>query len=350
MHFQNSRIVIKDQWASHPDTLERVRALEQLNIPSGSQQDQPAVTILQQRQQHEEALTEIMFAGVNYEGEVKYIDSKTFGEAYNSLLRDIPYHEMFNHYYDRKDPQLPKDLRMKGDVSDVSTLFGDDKVEAVFESITLQNDIDTLGQISRLEIETKTFDYNGEKFNAADASGLILQLQKELEQVNRKIDENDLLIYNHFLSLARLRGDGERFAQLFNNLQGIDKANEEYFRAYYELRGAASFMSYELPYEEIEKGMGTMKEAEAKFRVQLAALLADPYFQFSIHDERRKIFTDYLEKDRTYFTRPQYDEEALAFYYSAMNECYDVLVETRSNAKREILDTMQKLETAVEKA
>lgn len=341
--FDTSRLVLKDQWASHPETIDRVRALETHNIPSPEVDKRPAVVLLKERARWEEQLTEQMFSGVTYEGEVKGLAPALFREDYDKTMRNFPNDPMFNHYYDRKDPVVPAHWTVKSSDVMVEQLFSQEQVDLVYECISLTNDIETLKQISTAPTEIKSFDYNGERYKGIDSSGLMPVLEKELTIVNNKIAENDTLIYNHFLSLARVKGEGDGFTGLFDQLKEIDACNERWFGIYGNLQKASQFIQEQTPYEQIEANMAGVLEAERPFKASISEIMAHPLCKGDISNEQLNNMESYLSRDWVYFTRPEYDDAALKVFYDAQNAVYSVLEDARATCKRRILDKMVEL-------
>lgn len=346
--FDTSRVVLKDQWASHPETIERVRALEAHDIPSPGLDKRPAVMLLKERRKWEEQLTELMFSGVKYEGDVTGLAPELFSEDYDSTMRNFPNDPLFNHYYDRKDPVVPEQWTVKSSEVHVQQLFSQEHVDLVYEGITLENDINTLKQISTAATEIKSFDYNGERYKGIDSSGLIPVLERELAVVSKKISENDTLIYNHFISLARVRGEGEAFTKLFDNLKDIDARNENWFARYAELQKRTQFFQEQTSYDQIEANMAGVKEAEHAFKQAIGEIRVHPACMEEISEARAAALDAYVSKDWVYFTRPDYDEAALKVYYDAMNAVYSILEDARVRCKRNILDKLVELHHASE--
>ena len=67
--FNKSKLVVKDQWASHPGTDERIERLEKTNFASEQGAQSPANEIFLKVEKTQRELTNRIFKKVEYQGE-----------------------------------------------------------------------------------------------------------------------------------------------------------------------------------------------------------------------------------------------------------------------------------------
>ena len=205
--FNKSKLVIKDQWASHPDTEDRIKALEKYNEFSPKDEGKPAAELFKNFKELEAKVTAHMFAQVNYNSQVSFKSDQEFISDYTQNHAENSFEEIYNNYYNNKNPsifELDEDRGNKlNNRLSISQLFSNESVELIYTTLALENDINTLKQIAEGTLSTKTFDYAGIRYKRKEAKKLLPRLEVELLEAKNKIEENDLSIYYFFLDLAK---------------------------------------------------------------------------------------------------------------------------------------------------
>mgnify|MGYP000430154229 FL=1 len=203
--FNKSKLVIKDQWASHPSTEERIEKLEKSNITAEYIDYLPASSIFADIEKTQKELTERLFQNVEYSDQPDLIALDSFKEKYIEEYQSNIFPKIYNGYYDNKNPINfnIKSTNLSTETIEFQSLFSDEKVELVYSAIALQNDIETLNQISKKLIPIKTFDYDGIKYQRKQSKELISQIKLDLIKMNEQIQENDIAIFNFFVDLEK---------------------------------------------------------------------------------------------------------------------------------------------------
>lgn len=344
--YDKSKLVIKDQWASHPSINDRIARLEKTGFNSNNSQDKLANEIFKDINSLQKKLTQKIFEEVQYEGEVKPLTSADFIEEYkkNVLLNSFP--EMYNGYYDNKNP-IGFDMdsgNPSEQTSDFKDLFSDEKVDWVYTSIALQNDIQILNNISGKIISVKTFDYDGIRYNRKEAASLTEKLKSELEEINEKISRNDLSIYNYFLETEAKQGKTPQLRNMYNEFISFDKAFDLKNDHFIRLSNDLQFVSVTTPFEQIRSNFKNLKPLEENLKQEILYLLSDEILQTDISNEIRNNLEMYTSKTLEYFGETSYSDENLGILYNAMHNYTFLLSRKYFLMKRALLTYQEELQ------
>ena len=102
--FNKSKLIIKNQWASHPEIEERIAALEKLNITKPNPNNNPASILLKASEECQQKLTDKLFSQVIYKTEVKNYAFSDFKSDFEKLYDQETFNHQFNGYYDFHSP------------------------------------------------------------------------------------------------------------------------------------------------------------------------------------------------------------------------------------------------------
>jgi hypothetical protein len=184
--FNTSQVIVKDQWASHPSTADRVARLQQLGkaaiISNASAWNYFADPLKIQKQ-----LTNHMFAKAQFKGIPEDLSLEVFTKKYQDGIDQYSFASEFLGFYDQRDIE-PFDLEhliqieSPDSVQQLSDIFNESVLELSRQQQGLAIDITKLEQIATLSQSINSFDYKGEKYKARDAKALCETLKKEKER------------------------------------------------------------------------------------------------------------------------------------------------------------------------
>lgn len=319
--FDKSKLVIKDQWASHPTIEERVRRLEHTGFSTQNKIDAPANNIFRDIDNIQKRLTNKLFEFVSYEGEAKFISSEKFQEEYKEEILANSFAKVYNGYYDNKNPtQIAlNNGKLIGNIVSFNELFSDEKVDLVYTAIALQSDIEILKNIANNSIAIKTFDYDGVRYKRKNGGELIGKLEIELADVNEQINKNDNNIYDYFKKLENEQGKPERLESLYSGFYEFDKIFEFQYSIYTKLLNGLQFVNTTTPFEEIRTNLASIEPLEESLKLEIANMLSDSIYTAGITNEIRQNFEHYISKTWEYFNGTHYYEENLNILYTAMH-------------------------------
>lgn len=343
--YNKSKLVIKDQWASHPTTEERINRLEKTGFSSKYETDLLANSIFHDLSKAQKEITNKLFKSVNYQGETKEISHEDFIEVYKNEILSNSFPKIYNGYYDSKNP-INFDLNHDKPINDkitIAELFSDEKVDLVYTSVALQNDIQILTNISNKTILVKTFDYNGVRFKSKNSLNLIEELKPQLERINELIKINDLEIYKYFSSLEQQQNKPNKLEKLYIEFFEFDKFFESKYEVYNSLINDLQFTSVTTPFEQIRANFKKIKPTEELLKIEINQLLGDAIFHSEITMEIKEKLEKYTSTTLEYFGGVSYFDENLDILYTAINNYGYLLLRKYFLMKRKLLTYQEKL-------
>lgn len=317
--FNKSKLIIKDQWASHPNLEDRVANLQRLNI-AGSQADHsPANSLFTDIDGLQRQLTQKVFSVVTYEQETSPVPDPEFETQYVKDREENRFGDVFNGYYDYKNPPST-DFSALNNVQEkqlsAALLFSDSMVDKIYTAISIEQDMDTVKRIESGEFKVKYFDYDGNKYHGRDAGLLVPQMEKELAVLKHDIEANDYDIARYFLNLARRQGTENSLMEKYQALNRLDNEYEADEALHRKIAEATEFVTQTTPFDMIEQKIAALKPVEEDFKKKLVQLLDEEGLKAGLPHEVRAVFEKYLSRDWVYFVRPAYDDSALEVLFT----------------------------------
>lgn len=340
--FNQSKLVITNQWASHPSIEDRVHRLENLGLPVVHQDDRLANVLFNDFETVQEKLTENLFSSVSYQSEVSMQRDEQFMEEFTQKYRSATFDHRYNNYYDVKDiPKIPADA-IRGEngihLSGMADLFSSQQVDKVYSAISLERDIAILTQIMDGTYPIKTFDYDGEKYEPIGCHYLIPKLENDFARIKSEILENDIRIFKYFTRKATENARDADFRNLYNIYLETDQVYDDYINIYHKMDVETAFISQTTPFAIIEDNLVKLEETEVVFRAKLKELMFMELFSVELTPERKEGFEKYLSSKWIYFTHPEYNNEALSVFFNALRLYRAILAEGGFRHKKALLD------------
>ena len=220
--FNKSKLVIEDQWSSHPSIQERIEHLKYIETHISSVI--PANLLIRNRETLEEKLTSKYYQGeVSTNQPLITIKEEDFIRTYENESRENSLPDCFLGYYNNKNPYIPDEdeLRM-ATKTDFNHLFNNETVNSVYELICLENDFNVLQEISAEGSDYRSFDYEGVRYSIDQASEVIVMIRKSIGRLGLKNTQNDASIFLFFQDLSKSKKQEREMNELYNNLQILD--------------------------------------------------------------------------------------------------------------------------------
>lgn len=344
--YQASKIVIDNQWASHPATKDRIAALEQLNIVKPMISAKSANALFVNVAQLQESLTQRIFADVPYTKEKHFCSLQEFTLEYEKNYDTNSFSPLYNGYYDSRNPlSITIDALPENESSaTVTDLFSDEKVGLVYSYLATEQDTVMLENIAKGDFEVDTFDFEGIKYQKSDASALLVSFSKEKTLLEEQLLDNDQKIYNYFQTLASRQGVAQQLKEYYESFFAYDTTYEERFVLYQKLMGDLQFTSQSLPYAEIISNFKRITLEEKQLKEHIASMLQSDLYQEAIDGTMRTNLEQYLSKDWLYFEEQTYHETALSMLFDAINNFQYLNHRGYFLIKKRLLDFQVRLE------
>lgn len=337
-----SKLVIKNQWDSHPPTEDRVARLNELNIIKNDMDNRPAGNIFKDLEQLEHQLTRIVLPSNHSEDIQVHVAETTFETHFTKNFRENTQHKLYNGYYDHKQPvSAARDSQntKTAILSDSSAaLFSEENVSMIYTSLSMESDLQLLRQIQEGNHDLKTFDYDGEKYLVEDCGLLIQKLETESSILKEKITRHDEMLFWFFSGKAAEKNLTEEFNRRWELYQSTDKATDEQFNFYSKLFAATRFIHEQTSVVEINDKLKELSVIEVEFRSFIRRFLNDAIYHPIITPAIRSDFEKYLEKELNYFVINEYDNDNLRIFFDAMNQFQNTLSKSFLFQKKSLLE------------
>ncbi|NHF57805.1 M48 family metalloprotease [Flavobacteriaceae bacterium TP-CH-4] len=336
--FNKSKLVVEDQWASHPSTQQRIERLESNGILKESTEQQLANTLMQDAEATQRKLSNRLFGKVNYEGEVKTLPFESFVSAFEKDFLSNRFDPRYNGYYDNKNPEKFDVTNVTiGDDRQLSELFSDEMVDLVREYLALENDRELIRQTTDRSAGIKTFDYDGRKYRRKETPSLLSKLDKELESLKAIILQNDINIFRYFRR-AESTSKTERLSSMYLDFFSFDEAYDEKIRIYTELSEKLQFINFVTPIEEIKDNLNRCRPFEKKLKAELGLLLDDTHYAPELTGEIKRNLELFLSKEWPYFSGEAYLDDNLTILFTALNNYAYLLSRGYFLHKKKLID------------
>ncbi len=325
--YNKSKLNIKDQWASHPSTIERITALEKLNIVKPYSNSNLAISLFDHVQKWEELFTEKLFSTIVYENKIQDLTPESFKSDFSKLIASNSFPAIYNEYFDNKNLTLfdVDEIVLNNDLSNLETLFSREKVDLIYELIALENDKITITNINSGEYPVKTFDYDGKKYKSQEAVSLLILIEKEIESRKELIKQNDIQIYQFFMFQASKQGKEGSLKEKYRTFFLLDKAFDNRMEFYTKISNASNFIRETTTFDIIELNLKDLAIMEIEFKNDIRSLLNLEILKGELPDAMFQNYTSYVSSDLTYFSGKRYREDNLNILFTAMND-YNFLV------------------------
>ncbi|MEJ7766587.1 MAG: M48 family metallopeptidase [Chitinophagaceae bacterium] len=350
--FNNSKLVIKDQWASHPSTEERVEHLKNLKIPEKEVNNALASSLFSDKNAVQEAFTEKFFKPIKYETTPSIETTERFIDDYKRTFNEGNFSKVYNGYYDIKDiaPDVPNAAADETISGPIHELFSDAIVDLINTANSLESDIASLKQIAEGETGIKTFDYDGQRYTVNDAGDLVVRLVEELKELKTRIENHDSKIHTFFRYLARQQGNEQEFIAKYAI---YNKEKEDFDRRlvlYNKMIDETQFLQHTTSYDTIEQNFEKLLPMEKELKMEIGSILVNEKHQRNLTDEIKAIFENYLDNERSYFSRPEYNQQAIDRLYAGITNFYTVISNTLFDTKKSLLEYQSSLLPVVREA
>ena len=325
--YNKSKLNIKDQWASHPATDERIAALQKLGIQKDENNDTPAALLFANMEKTQQKITDKLFSNVVYQEKAAELDPETFKSEYTETFHQNTFPKIYNGYYDNKNP-LHFDLDAIVDFENTKTsetLFSKKNVDLVYDYVALENDRAILQNIAGKTFVVKTFDYDGQKYRSKDAATLITKLDEEIKILTQKLLQNDIEIYRFFFTQALKKGKENELKKMYLDFFNLDTAYETKTALYQTMIQSTNFISEVTPFDEIEKNFAAIATQEISLKNEIRLLLEDKDVEAEVTKIMKDNFEKYVSQEWVYFYKETYYDESLQVFFAALNDYHYVL-------------------------
>jgi Zn-dependent protease with chaperone function len=348
--YNKSKLIIRNQWASHPNIEDRVEAILAGNFQTGEDDGTPAITLFNDADKLQSNITNMLFAHVTYNGEQHLQPMEEFVSEYSKELTKRSFPKIFNGYYNSYNPTAvkPDDTADRKVLVHFDTLYSSDKIDAIHVSFSLEADINTLKQIQTEETAIKSFEYDGVKYQKEDIAELLPKLEQELSSIKTSLSFNDTSIFTYFEQLALAHNRADTYLAKYKDFFAFDKQYDDLISTYNKVANETQFIAHVNPIAEINHNLTEFKNTEAQLKGQMNSLFALTYV--AIDDDSKEKMNAYVNNEKLlYFLDDSYNDSDLEILFDAVNAFRRTLDENYFRLKKILLNEMESLHSESQK-
>lgn len=317
--FNTSKLVIKNQWASHPEMDERIAALEKIGIVKTNPNIEPASNIFVNAIDTEEKLTQKLFGNVNYTSESITINFEKFKEQFEADYIKESFDEVFKGYYNQHSPTNFSMVNTTTSTDSFDNLFNDEVANIPRELANAQQDIMILQGIKEGNYDINTFDYEGVKYSKNEVTKAIQKIEEEIKKLQEKLKLHDQKIYDYFHTIASQKNKKLEFESVTKKYLSFDKNFDENFELHSKISNALEFISKETPYEIIREHFETFRPLEKRLKEELNKLINLSVYQNESNLELLKEIESFTNEYLSYFVGKEYKDDQLQILFKMIH-------------------------------
>ena len=337
-----SKLVIINQWASHPSVDDRIRKLESLNIDSvisyGS-----AWEYFINIEDIQKEITEKLFRNWQFSNSPTSLILEDFVEKYSEDLDNHSFNKKYNSYYDYRgissfDIKLVVEKLDENNFNNFNELYNEENVNFIHQFSGLDSDLKMIESISKKEWGIDSFEYDGVKYHADDSKQLLDKLLTEHKVLHEQINALDIKIFKFFFKISKLNGKDEqikKYYEIYFHFLSEDKSN---LKIYLDLINSMQFIYRVHSFSQIRIKLEEMEIKEEVFRERMENILNDENYQSIITSEQGEKFEKYLEKNWTYFNNQNYNQDSLKVLEEVIYHFYELCSKAPFYALKKLLD------------
>lgn len=332
--FNNTRVNIEDQWASHPRLNDREEKLKQIGLQCQTT-NVPAWEIFDNYAQLQVYLTNIIYA--NHSEQPYTVDDEIITAAYIAHNNEQSLNTFYKNYYNGRyitKFDIQQSIERPWAETSIDELFKSENCNLPLSIIGLDTDINSLTYIADTDV-IKSFDFDGIKYTKNQADAIKSRLLEEKEQLETQLKWLDEEIFRYFYhnSVDPPSIIAEYEAYFFQQ-----EKTERQLNFYLEITKAINPIYNTLPFSEIERVLDDVYKLEESLKSQIEEIVADEQYASVMTDEHRKYFKTYLSKQWVYFTHSEYDEPAILVLNQALGAFYEFVINKLFACKKILTD------------
>jgi Zn-dependent protease with chaperone function len=320
--FNKSKLIIKNQWSSHPTTQDRITALSNLNVVKPNNDNRSATVLIANIQECQEYFTSSIFLSVKYSQTPKKLDNGEFGAAYTEYVKKMSFDRIYGNYYDNKNPVIfdENEITTNEEIYDILELFSSEKVNLIDNMRALDNDILIINQIITKDINVRTFDYDGVRYKKKNGIDLLQKLETAKKHLEEAIKKNDVNIYSYFYKKAKDKNKIEEFTEKSKKLVEYFRIHSAREKIYHDIRWSLNFITSgeQIDIEQAKDYFKNVSRYEKLLKDEIKNMLDDDIGIKGMTTKMKSDFYTYSSKTYKYLTYDKYDVDSLSMLFEAI--------------------------------
>lgn len=334
----NSRVTVKDQWASHPSTDERDDHLNRLNLITPANHES-AWAIFENREQLQQQATNLVYSSVTFKSNPTILSDVEIKDRYAREVQKFEFPSLYNGFYDNRAVMELKEIPTTGSHRSVDAILTADVVQIPKHIQVINTDINILEAIQQPKSGVKTFDFDGKRCSVEEAPEIAATLKAELINLEERANQAE----RELIALAFKRADDRNLTAELQEKYKVAHITDQNFQKcatqYFDIMGILQPVFGQVSLEQAIAIDNQLKLNEKKVKEEMNAILQNPkLLDWCTQQEADKIKT-YVSEKLTYFAETRgFDNDAIALFQDAQRIFYQALSKRMFQARKALLD------------
>lgn len=345
--FGKSRINYKDQWASHPTTQERAVELAKLNLDVAPD-TQPAWVIFSNTQQLQVSTTKHIYRDIQGAGQMQFFEPEMLCNKLKAETDKYKLPGIYKKFYDSrivdmKDWNFDEIQSVNADKS-LGDILTDENICLPELIRSNESDLVIMQAIAEKNIDVKSFDFDGKKYDRSDAPVIIDQITAEISHQKKQLEELDKRIYRLLCHRALGEGFGN-VKDLVSNYRKLALEEADFIALHRSIvEVIAPFYQGGLTEEAVNNRVHTLRyELEKQLKGRLMGIKRHELISSFLSAELVSKIENYVAKNYYYFQDGQFHNEDLEAIHGICSEVGDALSEMRFSSYKNMLQQQAEL-------
>lgn len=344
----NTRVIVQNQWASHPTMSEREGRLNKANIIVDTI-NEPATALFRDIEVLQQQITAQLYSRVNIEYEkLQLLDTDTFQKTYNEQFEANTFSNIYRGFYNNRhvnqfdvDEAVAAAQSLPHETTEL--LFSDENCNLPQFVAGMQKDVNALHSVGNPDnTDLISFDFEGVRYEKAYASSIRETIEKQITETEQKIAELDRRIFISFYQLARQKATEQSFTDEYKLLFLYQSQASTDYDKYNTIMADMRPVYSKMKPDAINATLSRVYDRELTIKPRLREVLNDTGLMPYITDDQQKDMEKYLSKNWIYY-ESAYDNFALEIFNKGLNAYVDIIAKRNFQFKKSLLQQQASL-------
>lgn len=335
----NSRVVVKDQWASHPSTDERDEHLIKLNLNTPTN-PQSAWLVFTHPEKLQQQITNHIYDSVTFTSTPVILSDPELKARLEQDLQKYEFHSLYNGFYDNRAVMAFTEKPSVTVPASVNELLTPDLIQIPKRIQVITNDINMLEAIQQTNSGVKTFDFDGKRYKVEEAAQVTLTLKRELTDLETQANNAEQELIAMAFKAAEANGLAAELQQKYNTLHITDEDFQKCATNYFDIMAILQpAFQGQMRIDQALAIDNQLKLNEKSIKEHMSVFLQNQKLPEWCDDQEANKIKTYVNEKLTYFSEIRgFDDDAIALFQEAHTLFYHALSKRAFQAKKILLD------------
>lgn len=347
---KNSRIVLQDQWSSHPTTEDRELHFNKINLVTPAI-EHTAWLLFTDAELLQQRLTDNIYASSQIAPDARRVGLEEFSKEMRENITRYELPAVFKGYYDQRyiNEFDIDDAITEADTFDTTwdDLLNGENAALPDTIAGLAADSSLFDTIISVRKDIKTFDFDGTRYKRDKAAGLQEKIEKDKEEAIKKMQILDEQIFIYFYKAARTTEEKDKLKDLYRGLFNFLRESTADFDLYGNVAAKFTELNNTQSIAVVDRIVAEIYKMERPLRTRMQEAIADEAAKPFFTEEALSAIDNYVSNKWVYFHEPTFDNSAIKAFYDGTNAFVEALSERNFKAKKELLSYQAELLSAV---